>query len=73
MLRYCALGYVFMCLHGCTKVQPWVQAYERGHLADPIMQMDRDPASTSYMTHVYDAREGARGADGGSGGGCGCN
>ncbi len=73
MLRYCALGYVFMCLQGCTKVQPWVQAYERGRLADPIMQMDRDPVSTSYMTHVYDAREGARGADGGSGGGCGCN
>jgi hypothetical protein len=57
---------------GCS-VEPWVKPYERDHLADPIMSFDRDPVSSSYTGHVYDAREGARGATGGSGGGCGCN
>lgn len=57
---------------GCT-TQPWVKPYERARLADPIMSFDRDPVSSSYINHVYEAREGARGADGGQGGGCGCN
>lgn len=57
---------------GCS-VEPWVKPYERDHLADPIMSFDRDPVSSSYTGHVYEAREGARGATGGGGGGCGCN
>jgi hypothetical protein len=57
---------------GCS-VEPWVKPYERDHLADPIMSFDRDPVSSSYTGHVYEAREGARGATGGAGGGCGCN
>lgn len=58
---------------GCSNLQPWVKPYERAHLADPIMNFNRDPVSTSYIHHVYDAREGARGAGIASGGGCGCN
>ena len=58
---------------GCARVDPWVKPYERENLADPIMAWDRDPISSSYMRHVYDSREGARGANGGAGGGCGCN
>jgi hypothetical protein len=58
---------------GCSRVEPWVKPYERENLADPIMAWDRDPVSSSYMRHVYDSREGARGANGGAGGGCGCN
>ena len=54
-------------------MQPWVKPYERAKLADPIMSFDRDPVSSSYINHVYQAREGARGAEGGQGGGCGCN
>lgn len=54
-------------------VEPWVQPYERAHLADPIMSFARDPVSSAYIIHVYQAREGARGAEGGHGGGCGCN
>ena len=54
-------------------VQPWVKPYERANLADPIMEFDRDPVSSSYIDHVYEAREGARGAGTASGGGCGCN
>jgi hypothetical protein len=59
-------------LAGCS-VEPWVKPYERDNLADPIMSFDRDPVSSSYMHHVYEAREGARGATGAAGGGCGCN
>ena len=60
-------------LSGCSPVEPWVKPYEREHLADEIMRFDRNPVSSAYMTHVYQAREAARGAEGGSGGGCGCN
>jgi hypothetical protein len=59
-------------LAGCS-IEPWVKPYERDNLADPIMSFDRDPVSTSYIHHVYEAREGARGATGSAGGGCGCN
>lgn len=55
------------------ELKPWVSPYERNNLADPIMSFSRDPVSASYMHHVFQAREGARGAEGGSGGGCGCN
>ncbi len=47
--------------------------YERARLADPIMNMDPNPVSSSYLNHVYQARESARGAESGQGGGCGCN
>lgn len=57
----------------CSSVEPWVKPYERQHLADPIMALDRDPVASAYLNHVYEAREAARGAEGGSGGGCGCN
>ncbi|HEY9052655.1 MAG TPA: DUF4266 domain-containing protein [Gammaproteobacteria bacterium] len=59
-------------LQACD-VQPWVKPYERANLADEVMQFDRDPVSSSYLEHVYEAREGARGAGLTTGGGCGCN
>jgi len=58
---------------GCSSVEPWVKPYERQNFADLIMAADRDPVSLAYIEHVYEAREGARGALGGHGGGCGCN
>jgi len=61
-----------LILSGCN-IEPWVKPYERDRLADPIMNFSRDPVSSSYLHHVYQAREGARGAEGGQGGGCGCN
>ena len=57
----------------CSSVQPWVKPYERQQLADPLMSFDRDPLASGYLHHVFQAREGARGAEGGGGGGCGCN
>jgi len=66
------IGALTLLTAACS-VEPWVKPYERDHIADPIMSFDRDPVSSGYMHHVYEAREGARGATGSSGGGCGCN
>ena len=63
---------LFILISGCA-VKPWVKPYERTNLADPIMSFGRDAVADNYMHHVFQAREGAKGAEGGSGGGCGCN
>jgi hypothetical protein len=62
-----------LALQGCAPIQPWVQPYERERLADPIMQLSRDGLSERHRDHVFTVREGARGATGVQGGGCGCN
>jgi hypothetical protein len=64
---------VVVQLCGCATIEPWVKPYERDRLADPIMAFERHPVSAAYSDHVYEAREGARGALGSAGGGCGCN
>ncbi len=60
---------------GCSSMElkPWVSPFERNKLADPIMSFGRDPVASAFIHHVYQVREGARGAEGGAGGGCGCN
>ena len=61
-------------LAGCSAAPtPWVKPYEREHFADPIMAANRDPVSSIYFEHVWESREGSRGATGAVGGGCGCN
>jgi hypothetical protein len=60
-------------LTGCSNVEPWVKPYERQNFADPVMAASRDPVAAAYLNHVFEAREGARGALGSHGGGCGCN
>jgi hypothetical protein len=60
-------------LAACSAPTPWVKPYEREHFADPIMSFNRDPVSNVYLQHVLETREGARGATGTIGGGCGCN
>ena len=60
-------------LAACSSIEPWVKPYERERLADPIMKFSRDAISDKHFEHVYDVREGARGATGVQGGGCGCN
>jgi hypothetical protein len=59
----------FTLLAGCAGVK----SYEREMLADPIMSFSRDALSDQYLEHVYEVREGARGATTTQGGGCGCN
>lgn len=58
---------------GCSSLEPWVKPYERANLADPVMNIARDPVAASYHHHVFETRESARGAGAVSGGGCGCN
>ena len=58
---------------GCSSIQPWVKPYERERLADPIMKAQRDVLPEKHREHVRIVREGARGATGVQGGGCGCN
>lgn len=73
VLRSITVGLLLALAGSACSIEPWVMPYERDHIADPIMSFDRDPVSSSYIHHVYEAREGARGATGSAGGGCGCN
>ena len=57
---------------GCSSIEPWVKPYDRENLADPIMA-GRPAISQDFLDHVFESREGSRGATGGAGGGCGCN
>ncbi|MEP7245105.1 MAG: DUF4266 domain-containing protein [Gammaproteobacteria bacterium] len=73
VIRIVVAAAVVLGMTACSSIQPWVKPFEREHLADPIMAFDRNPVSSVYLEHVFDSREGARGATGGVGGGCGCN
>jgi hypothetical protein len=68
LLAACSAG---LC-GGCA-IEPWVKPYERERLADPIMSLSRDSLAAKHRDHVYTVREGAHGATGVQGGGCGCN
>jgi hypothetical protein len=59
-------------LGGCA-TEPWVKPYEREKLADPVMQWSRFSLPDKHREHIHAIREGARGATGVQGGGCGCN
>ena len=71
--RLIVLLVILVLTSACSSIEPWVKPYERDRLADPIMAFERDPVSAAYLHHVYESREGARGATGSAGGGCGCN
>ena len=73
--RLVATALVLALLGGCAlkPIEPWVKPYERERLADPIMKLSRDSLAEKHVEHVRIVREGARGATGVQGGGCGCN
>ena len=56
-------------LGACATVAP----YERETLARKDMALDQDPDASAGEHHATAYREGATGAEGTSGGGCGCN
>ena len=60
---------LLLLLHGCATVAP----YERERLASHDMQLDRSPDLNAGAQHATAYREGSSGAEGASGGGCGCN
>ncbi len=70
MLVLLIIPYLVACE---SSIKPWVKPYERNNLAEPVMSWQLDAIEGGYMHHVYQAREGSRGAEGISGGGCGCN
>lgn len=72
MKRMIVTALCALLLSACS-LQPWVKPYERQQLADPIMAFERDGVQAAYLAHAQQAREGARGAEGTAGGGCGCN
>ena len=66
-------GVATLLASGCAAPEPWVKPYEREKLADPIMQFSRSSLGDTHREHIHNVREGARGATGVQGGGCGCN
>jgi hypothetical protein len=69
-----ALVLAALGLGGCvTLPEPWVKPYERERLSDPIMLVSRHALIDKHREHIHSVREGARGATGIQGGGCGCN
>ena len=70
-LRCLCLGLVLgaAMVSGCKHVSPW----ERGALADPIMDPGRNPLGNQMAEHMWFSREAASGGAGVGGGGCGCN
>lgn len=64
----CAL-LIPIALSACATVAP----YERETLARRDMALDQNPDASAGEHHATAYREGATGAEGTSGGGCGCN
>lgn len=66
--RWLAAVLLIGALASCANVKPW----ERGFLADPIMQLGEHPEEDAYEQHMHRAlSQGLVGAPAG-GGGCGC-
>ncbi len=73
LFRWSLAALALAALQGCAAVKPWVAPYERERLADPLMQWSRTALADKHREHIHLVREGARGATGVQGGGCGCN
>lgn len=56
-------------LGGCAHVPAW----QRGVLADPCMQWDRQADRAALRKHVIAVREGVPPTEAGGGGACGCD
>ncbi len=50
-----------------------VKAWQRGYLADPMMNLDGDRLTQMLREHIHASKEAAAGNGGAAGGGCGCN
>ena len=69
-MRFVTVSLAIACmLTGCATVAP----YERERLARRDMELDRNPELSAGQQHATAYREGSNGAEGASGGGCGCN
>ena len=68
-MRTIALALPLVLLAACATVPP----YERETLARRDMALQRNPDTSAGEQHATAYREGSGGAEGTSGGGCGCN
>jgi hypothetical protein len=68
-MRHLMLLSFVASLMGCAAVAP----YERERLASRDMQMQRNADTSAGEQHANAYREASSGAEGTSGGGCGCN
>jgi hypothetical protein len=50
-----------------------VQQFDRGRLAQRVMQLDTTPEENVFLEEVNSYREAAAGGSSSVGGGCGCN
>lgn len=64
-----AVGAALALQCSCSTVKPW----ERGELARPVMDPQRNALGVAIAEHVYFSREASHGGRGVGGGGCGCN
>lgn len=70
LLLLAALAVAAPALTGCAARS--VAAYEREHLADPIMAFQARARKDARRVRAFEAREGSTGGVGGEGGGCAC-
>jgi hypothetical protein len=61
-----------LLLGGCASLPP-VQAWEKGLLARPEMQLDARRLEAAFGDHVWVSKEAGLPGRGVGGGGCGCN
>lgn len=69
MRTWLAVVVSMLWISGCATIAP----YERERLASRDMELDRNSQLGSGQQHATAYREGSSGAEGASGGGCGCN
>lgn len=67
-----AAGAALLLLGACGSLSG-PQAWEKGNLAKPEMQMGGDGLEQRFSQHTYNSKEAASGGTGVGGGGCGCN
>lgn len=68
-MRILLVSCLLVSCSACAAVAP----YERERLAKRDMELQRSPDVRAGEQHANAYREGATGAEGSSGGGCGCN
>jgi hypothetical protein len=59
-------------LSACSSITP-VKPWQKGTLAEPVMNPGGLGYETALHNHVYTSKESPKGGEGVAGGGCGCN
>jgi hypothetical protein len=68
LLRAAAVAALLAGACGCVTVKPW----DKDVLAQRNMEFSAEAGGQAFTAHALSVHEESIGADGGSGGGCGC-